>query len=262
MKGRLMAKMTESEIREHVFAAYKQDLGKDYGAIRTYVARRKPPPYDLKRDEVVAFHRVMWELVLQGVISPTGSRLDSLLHGWRLTDYGRECIAQERILPHDIDGYLANLSDPMGNEPDELILQYAREALECFHRNNLRAAVVMLGVAAERSLEILKDAYVQTLDEEKRQKAFSKLNDRNLRKRFDNLWKRIQQIGIPDELQDRLEGDLRGTFHLIRRSRNEAGHFTTVETNKLTALACLASFPGFVRTAFALAAHLEKDSKG
>lgn len=257
-----MAKLTESDIRRHVLAAYKQGPGKDYGDIRTYVAMRKPSPHDLTYKEDAAFQKVMWELASQGVISPRGRGVDALLYGARLTEYGRECITQERVLPHDIEGYLANLKNAMGNEPDELILQYASDALECFHRNNLRAAVVMLGVAAERSLEILKDAYVQTLVEEKRPKALSKLIDRNLRKRFDNLWKRIQQVETPDELQDRLEGDLQGAFHLIRRSRNEAGHFTTIETDKLTALACLASFPGFVRTASSLAAHFEDGAMG
>lgn len=257
-----MANLTEREIRKHVFAAYKQSLGKDYGDIRTYVATRKPPPYRLNYKEAATFQKVMWELTLQGVISPSGTGADGLLYGARLTEYGRECITQERVLPHDIEGYLANLIDAMSNDPDELIVQYASDALECFHRNNLRAAVVMLGVAAERSLEILKDAYMQTLAAEKRPKALSKLNERNLRKRFDNLWKRIQQVEIPDELQDRLEGDLRGAFHLIRRSRNEAGHFTTIEADKLTALACLASFPGFVRTASSLAAHFEDGAIG
>ena len=136
-----MLNLTESEIRKHVFAAYKQGLGKDYGDIRTYVATRKPPPHDLKYKEDVAFQKVMWELALQGVISPRGNGVDSLLYGARLTEYGRECITQERVLPHDIEGYLANLKDAMGSGPDGLILQYASDALECFHRNNLRAAV-------------------------------------------------------------------------------------------------------------------------
>jgi hypothetical protein len=250
-----MDHLTESDIRKFVFAAYKEKLGKGYDGVKGYVATRKPPPHGLNGKELAAFRKVMWELALEGVISP-GTGADQLLHGARLTEYGCQCITQGRILPHDIEGYLGNLTTAMGDELDELILQYASDALECFHRNNLRAAVVMLGVASERSMEILKNAYVQALVEEKRSKALSKLNDRNLRQRFDNLWKRIQQVKTPDKLHDKLEGDLRGAFQLIRRSRNEAGHFTTIETDKLTALACLASFPGFVRTTFALAAHL------
>ncbi len=257
-----MTDLTEREIRKHVFAAYKQSLGKGYGDIRTYVATRKPPPHRLNYKEEATFQKVMWELTLQEVILPTGKGVDALLSGVRLTEYGRKCITQESILPHDMEGYLVNLKDAMSNGPDELIVQYASEALECFHRNNLRAAVVMLGVAAERSLEILKGAYILTLPAEKRQKALSKLNDRNLRNRFDSLWKRIQQAKIPDELQDRLEGDLHGAFELIRRSRNEAGHFTTIETDKLTALACLASFPGFVRTFVSLATYFERGAIG
>ena len=248
--------MNEQENRKHVFAAYGSSLGKSYGDIRTYVATRKAPPYKLSSAENKLFRDVMWDLAMQGVIAPWGPEIDTLLHGARLTEYGHECIAHEQVLPHDIDGYLTNLRDLMGDEADEMLLQYAEEALECFHRNNLRAAVVLLGVAAERSLELLKGTYLQTLDEKARPKALSKLNDRSLRKRFESLWKRIEEAKIPDELQDKLEGDFWGAFQLIRRSRNEAGHFTPVETDKLTALACLASFPGYIRTLFQLAEHL------
>jgi len=252
-----MEHLTESDIRKLVFAAYKYKPGMEYGDAKGYVKTHKPSPLHLNGKELAAFQKIMWELALEGVISP-GTGVEQLLYGARLTEYGRQCISEEQILPHDIDGYLANLKIAMGDELDELILQYTSDALECFHRNNLRAAVVMLGVASERSMEILRDAYVQTLDEEKREKAISKLNHRNLRQRFDNLWTCIQQVETPDELHDKLEGDLRGAFQLIRRSRNKAGHFTTIETDKLTALACLASFPGFVRTTFALAAHLRE----
>ena len=150
----------------------------------------------------------------------------------------------------------------MGDEADKMLLQYAEEALECFHRSNLRAAVVLLGVAAERSLELLKDAYLQTLEEKARPKALSKLNDRNLRKRFDNLWKRIKAFEIPGDLQDKREGDFWGTFQLIRRSRNEAGHFSPVETDKLTALACLSALPGYIRTLVRLVEHFRTAAKG
>ena len=252
--------MNEQEIRKHVFAAYGSSLCRSYGDIRTYVATRKPPPHELSGAENKIYRKVMWDLAMQGVITPLGPELDTLLHNARLTNYGLECIAQEQVLPHDIDGYLASLRNSMGNETDGTLLQYSEEALECFHRSNLRAAVVMLGVAAERSLELLKYAYLQTLEEKARPKALSKLNDRNLRKRFDNLWKRIRDNTIPEDLEDRLEGDLRGAFQLIRRSRNEAGHFTPVETDKLTALACLASFPGYVRTVFQLVDFLKASS--
>ncbi len=251
-------KLTEKEIRQHVLAGYKHSLGKDYNDIATYVRMRKPPPYQFTHEEDKAFGKVMWELALQGVLVPTERGVHGLLGGARLTEYGRECITQEQTLPHDIDGYVANLRASMDEAPDEMLLQYAEEALECFQRDNLRAAVVMLGVAAERSLEILKNAYIKSLDEENREKAESKLKERMLRKRFDNLWRRIHVNTIPEGLQDRMEGDFWGAFQLIRKSRNEAGHFTAVETDKLTALACLASFPGYVRTLFQLVEYMGK----
>jgi len=248
--------MKESEIREHVFTAYKQGMAKSYGDVRTYVSTRKPPPHELNSLEEDGFRRVMWDLALQGVVSPQGVPAAVLLNTARLTEYGRQCVAQAALLPHDIDGYLENLKTCMGAASDELILQYAKEALECYHRNNLRAAVVVLGVAAERSLEILKSAYVKRLGEEERAKAAPKLNARHLRDRFSYLWKRLETMNLPGSLQDRLEADFWGAFQLVRRSRNDAGHFTAVETDKLTALACLASFPNYVRTVFALAAHV------
>jgi hypothetical protein len=214
-------KLTEKQIRQHVLAGYKHSPGKDYGDIENYVRTRKPPPHEFTHDEDKAFGKVMWELALQGVLAPTERGVQGLLGGARLTEYGRVCVAQEQILPHDIDGYMANLRESMDAAPDEILLQYAEEALECFQRDNLRAAVVMLGVAAERSLEILKNAYIKSLDEENHEKAEAKLKERMLRKRFDNLWRRIYVRTIPEALQDRLEGDFWGAFQLIRKSRNE-----------------------------------------
>jgi len=249
--------MDKEEVRRHILKAYKESLGKSYGDIRSYVSHRKRPPYRLSPSEDAAFRQVMWGLTLQGVMTPSGKAVDDLLHEAHLTEYGQKCIAEDRTLPHDINGYLAHLRVSMGLEKDDLLIQYAEDALECFHRDNLRAAVVMLGVAAERSLEILKHAFLQTLDQEKRSKANQQLKKHLLRQRFDYLWKRIEQLGIPDDLQDKLEGDFWGAFQLIRRSRNNAGHFTAVATDKLTALACLAAFPGYVRTVFQLIEYLK-----
>lgn len=253
--------LSESEIRKYVLAAYRQGFAKSYGDVSTYVATRKPPPHRLEPAEEASFRQVMWELAMQGVVSPRGAEVGELLRGVRLTDYGQACVSQEHVLPHDIDGYLGNLKNCMGQACDGFVLQYAKEALECFHRNNLRAAVVMLGVAAERSLDMLKDAYTQRLDEQERSKAVPKLNARHLRDRFNYLWSRIQKAGMPEELQDRLEGDFWGAFQLIRRSRNDAGHFTVIETDKLTAVACLASFPGFVSTLSKLVVQLKQAEK-
>ena len=253
--------MLESEIRKHVFDACRQDLVRSQGDVHTYVMTRKPPPYELTTSEEATFRRVMWELALQGVIEPGASEVRALLQGANLTEYGRLCVQQEQTLPHDSEGYLRALKDRVGSKPDDLIMQYTTEALECFHRNNLRAAVVMLGVAAERSLELLKAAYADSLGGDERAKAEQKLNARHLRDRFEYLWKRVREMDLPSDLQDRLEGDFWGAFQLVRKSRNDAGHFTPVETDKLTALACFASFTGFVDTLSRLVERLSATKK-
>lgn len=252
--------MLESEIRRHVFDAFRQNLVCSQGDIHTYVTTRTPPPYQLTKSEEEAYRRVMWELAKQGVIEPGPQESRELLQCAQLTEYGKACVLRGEELPHDPEGFLKSFHDAMGGEVDKLSTQYLAEALECFHRGSLRAAAVMLGVAAERSLDCLRAAYTAGLSADSRAKAEKKLNSRHLRDRFEYLWQRVRELDLPADLRDRLEGNFWGTFQLIRRSRNDAGHFTTIEIDKATALACLASFPGFVRTLRELIPHLGSQS--
>jgi hypothetical protein len=104
------------------------------------------------RDNLIALGRllqeVFWELIIQEVLAP-GAEGDINLPHFHVTSYGNKVLEKGEYLPHDPDGYLDRLMRQIPN-PDNTVLAYIAESLNCFQRGALIGATVMLGVAAER----------------------------------------------------------------------------------------------------------------
>src|SRR5262245_3178620 len=49
---------------------------------------------------------VIWSLIIQGILVPGTNDTNPNLPFIRLTEYGQRCVREERLLPHDPDGYL------------------------------------------------------------------------------------------------------------------------------------------------------------
>lgn len=91
-------------------------------------------------------------LLNQGIISPgAGGNMGPDLPYFHVTDYGLECLKCNEVLPYDIDGYLRKIRGVEGS--NEWAEFYIKEALQCFNANCFEAAVVMMGLSAEKLLE-------------------------------------------------------------------------------------------------------------
>src|SRR5580700_7440236 len=111
--------MQMEEARGFVFQAFRQGAWNQFSALLSsvgfIVARTRNVSIDpvlhqdgsrfLTDQEKTLIMEVVWSLIIQGVLIPG---LNDSNQGWpflRLTEYGRRCIQEDRVLPHDPDGY-------------------------------------------------------------------------------------------------------------------------------------------------------------
>src|SRR5260221_2068451 len=111
-----------------------------------------------RMDDVEVFQRcvldVFWQLVTEGILAPGDSAGGMTLPSFHLTAYGRSVIADGEYQPHDTTGYIQRLTQRVG-QPDETVRAYLEESLNTFVRGTIVASMVMLGVAAERVVDLL-----------------------------------------------------------------------------------------------------------
>jgi hypothetical protein len=181
----------------------------------------------LDRGDPELILEVIWSLIIQGILVPG---LNDANQSWpfiRLTEYGKRCVQEDRILPHDPDGYLREFHNTVPNA-DQAIVEYLTESLQCFIHGLNRAAAVMLGGASEKAVLLLIDSYTNSIADAMRkeriesevQKAQSIFRKYEL---FDKQFSPIKS-DLPKNLTDSIDSLLRGVFDLIRNSRNDAGH--------------------------------------
>jgi hypothetical protein len=177
-------------------------------------------------DSVVILE-VVWSLIVQGILIPGTINSNQ---GWpflRLTEYGRRCIEEDRILPHDPDGYLRDFHRGIP-AADSTIVEYLTEALQCYIHGLHRSAAVMLGGASEQAVLLLIESYANSIADPNPKRTFQSKIDKTqsifhkyglFEQRFSGLRQKM-----PRALTDNVDSQLRGVFDLIRASRNDAGH--------------------------------------
>lgn len=187
-----------------------------------YVVFESP---QLQRRFIVLAVEVMWQLIMQGVITPGKDVPNPALPWFRVTSYGKMVLETERFIPHDPAGYLDGVREVAGQTVSQAALTYLEEALRCFTSGCHLASVLLLGVAAEavflRLCEVVSEA----------------LRDNTERTQFDQLqwvkpkhrWIVDKYAALPsevrrDHLPQSLDVTLTSLYDLIRRQRNELGH--------------------------------------
>ncbi len=169
----------------------------------------------------------IWSLIVQGILIPG---LDDSSQGWpflRLTEYGQRCVREDRILPHDPDGYLREFQKVIPNA-DQAVTEYVSESLQCFIHGLNRAAAVMLGAGSEKAALLLIEAYGASIMDDARKQRFESEIGRaqSIFRKYELFDKQFSAVkkSIPKALAENLDTMLRGVFDLIRNSRNDAGH--------------------------------------
>jgi hypothetical protein len=133
-----------------------------------------------------------------------------------------------------------------------------RESLLAFLAGRYLAAVVMLGMAAERCLDLLIAAFSEAIADQTRKGAFEsalKGATRSIKRRSDMLCGELLSLSLPAELLDDLDVQMSGLINIVRNARNDAGHPTVRTIDRDTAHANLLLFPQICKRIYQLINH-------
>jgi hypothetical protein len=233
--------MNIEEARGFVFQALRQDSWNQFGNVLASVGDISARARNIQRtqymhgdgrqflneDQKSLVLEVVWSLIVQGILIPG---LNDSNQGWpflRLTEYGRQCIIEDRILPHDPEGYLKDFRREVPTA-DHTVIEYLTESLQCYIHGLCRASAIMLGGASEQSVLLLIESYINSIADPNAKQTFqsSVQKTQSIFRKYE-LFKRqllAVQRNMPRELTENLESLLGGIFDMIRSSRNDAGH--------------------------------------
>jgi len=181
-------------------------------------------PSRLRSRFVVLANEVMWQLIMQGVITVGLNDHCPNLPWFRITDYGQKVLKSERFGPHDPTGYMDELRSIGGSLDMTVTIRYTEEALACFAAGCNVASVLLLGVAAESAFNKLCDSIrlnLATAADRAKLKPQLPVRPRHrwLVEKYHNL-SSAERRRLPESL----DITLTSLYELIRRQRNELGH--------------------------------------
>lgn len=233
--------MQMEEARGFVFQALREDGWNQWGSLLVTIGNiyAKARNIDrtrlfhgdsrqfLSKGEQTLIMEIVWSLIVQGILIPGVTEGNQ---GWpflNLTEYGRKCIQEDRILPHDPDGFLRDFHREVPNA-DSTVVEYLTESLQCYIHGLHRSAAVMLGGASEQAILLMIESYANSIADPIAKQGFESSVQKNqsIFRKFQLFERKFSGIKhqMPKELIDSVDSLLRGVFDLIRSSRNDAGH--------------------------------------
>jgi hypothetical protein len=196
---------------------------------------------------------IVWGLVIQGIVVPGSSTNQPDLPFMQVTEWGKKCLQTGEYHPHDAGLYLARLQSLIVGV-DGGILLYLQESLTAFRSGAYVASAVMTGVATERTLLVLRDAMEAALPtQDAKQKFAAKTKSKLIKQAFDEMWKRLDPIHdqlAADLKREDVRAELYGTFDLMRKTRNDAGHPTGRHISREEAHNLLLLFPQYCQAVY------------
>jgi len=211
---------------------------------------------------VVWVNEVMWQLLIQGVITVGMNVNNPTLPFFRITDYGQMVLEAERFIPHDPTGYLNELRVVTGAIATDVTIAYVEEALRCFNSGCHVASVLLLGIAAESIFNHMCDIIRSSLKNSGEQRKLdsqlpAKPRHRWIVQKYQNLPKTVRREQLPESL----DMTLTSLCDLIRRQRNELGHpqEEPPELSREQAFVFFRLFPGFVSDVQAFAEYCQEN---
>ncbi len=212
---------------------------------------------NLEKADEDAIRECIWGLIIQGIVVPGISNDGSYgvnLPWLQVSEWGRACLQTGEYVPHDTGLYLSRARAQIP-DLDPVAILYLQEALNSFRAGNFIAAAIMMGVASEQILILLRDAIRNAIPEDNRKKKLMAATENQAARRiYEEVIKRVDPIHdqLPQSLQQSIGTELEGIFHLVRRTRNDAGHPTGRLIDRDEAYALLQLFPVYAKSAYGL----------
>lgn len=225
-----------------------------------YEIKHLAPEYE--RHDILKLQEIIWELLVQGVLAPGKNSLNLNLPFVHVTEYGARCLEDDALVLHDPDGYMERLKETVGNPLDVVVQESVREGLLAFLAGRYVAAMVMLGMAAERCLDLLIAAYANAIADQSRRDAFDrtvKETARSIKGRFDVLRGELQALFLSPGLKEVLDVQFPGLLTVVRYTRDDAGHPTVQTIDRDTAHASLLLFPQYCKRVYELVEHFREN---
>jgi hypothetical protein len=202
---------------------------------------------------------VIWGLAFQGIIVPgvDSSAVQASLPYFKVTEWGKKCLARGEYLPFDTEQYMQRLRGEV-TSIDSVVDLYLIESLNCFRCGSYIASAVMTGVAAEQMMLNLKEAIYKELDSDEKKKRFEGDSQGLIKRTYDAVWKKLDPMReqMPDTFRESIGVQLSGIFELIRVTRNTGGHPSGKAIPREEAEALLLLFPGYAKTVYSVIAWI------
>jgi hypothetical protein len=202
-------------------------------------------------DEV---REVVWELAFQGIIVPgIDNGQQASLPWFKITEWGKRCLENGEYLPFDAGMFIERIRKEIPTL-DVIIALYLVESLKCFRNGTFVASAVMVGVAAEQMMLILRKAVHDALSSPEKKKRFDADSQGQIKRVYDAVWKKLDPVReqMPERLRESVGVELAGVFELVRKTRNEAGHPTGRSIEREEAEALLLLFPTYAKMFYAV----------
>jgi len=174
------------------------------------------------------------DLMLLGIIylgQPEGTNANF----FTISSYGLKCLAEDKVLPYDPQGFL-NQIDVLIPNLDPIIKLYLNESVNCYSARRYLASTVMIGGALERTIIVLTDAFARQVKTRKAEYQKAVLQTQKPKTKFENFLKFLRDNGYLKQLDrstgEALESLFPSIVQFIRITRNDTGHPTGREINR------------------------------
>lgn len=195
----------------------------------------------------VTINEIIWDLILERIVTPGIDASNPNLPFFRLTKFGQDYISQSDPHYYDPQGYMEFLRGIVHNL-DPVIEQYIFESLNCFRQRLFFASAVMIGAAAEKATLLLLEAIANSLSNPSSKRKATQLLDRpNLPEIFDTIRRTIDPLikakTIPYSVHQGCTEHLMSLFEMIRVQRNDAIHPVTGQVDRAKVFLSLQTMP-------------------
>ena len=194
----------------------------------------------------------------QGIVVPGIDNANQASLPWfRITEWGKQCLNRGEYLPFDSGLFMERIRKEIPTL-DNTIALYLVESLKCFRVGTFVASAVMMGVAAEQMMLVLRKAVYDSLATPEKKKTFETAAQGQIKRIYNAVWKKLDPVReqMPERLRELIGIELAGVFELVRKTRNDAGHPTGRRIERDEAEALLLLFPSYAKTVHEFVAWL------
>lgn len=203
----------------------------------------------LNKIDKARINEILWDLLTQNVLAPGAGDGGYDFPFFHLTEYGKRCINEQSITPHDYNNYIKAVRDIFLGNTDDIFMMYLEESAQAFHKGLYISTTVNLGVSAERLVSLLIKEFSTTLKAPEEVKFSEALNKaRHPAAQFAEVFKRLElkKQDMPEGLRNSLDM-LKFIQEIIRIERNDAGHPSGRHFTKDEAMTYLTTFPSYLK---------------